>query len=257
MKNDALIRAGKDLIQYRDLLGFRPGKQTVLLKREYGNRHNLELFTSRNEIELGFTAYENKLYNKHITRKGNILVVGCSGGREAQVFAKAGHTVTAIDICKGMIERARYWARKYNLNIDYKVKDVCGYVPRKDSLNYITFTVYFLIIGKEKRISILRNLNKALMKRGLIFVIYRHPVISEHLLHDRQLLRRLAEENKYFEKNDFSFGGKMFGHQFSRKELRSEAQAAGFEVVDWSLGKPQWSRRKYGMAVLRKITPIN
>lgn len=56
------------------------------------------------------------------TLKGSrVLDVGCGGGLLAEALARAGATVTAIDLAPGMIEVARLHAREARLDIDYRV----------------------------------------------------------------------------------------------------------------------------------------
>jgi 2-polyprenyl-6-hydroxyphenyl methylase / 3-demethylubiquinone-9 3-methyltransferase len=50
-----------------------------------------------------------------------VLDVGCGGGLLAEALARAGATVTAIDLAPGMIEVARLHAREQGLEIDYRI----------------------------------------------------------------------------------------------------------------------------------------
>ena len=50
-----------------------------------------------------------------------VLDVGCGGGLLAESLARAGATVTAIDLAQGMIEVARLHALEARLDIDYRV----------------------------------------------------------------------------------------------------------------------------------------
>jgi len=50
-----------------------------------------------------------------------VLDVGCGGGLLAEALARAGATVTAIDLAPGMIEVARLHAAESALDIDYRV----------------------------------------------------------------------------------------------------------------------------------------
>jgi 2-polyprenyl-6-hydroxyphenyl methylase / 3-demethylubiquinone-9 3-methyltransferase len=50
-----------------------------------------------------------------------LLDVGCGGGLLAEALARAGATVTAIDLAPAMIDAARSHARASTLRIDYRV----------------------------------------------------------------------------------------------------------------------------------------
>jgi 2-polyprenyl-6-hydroxyphenyl methylase/3-demethylubiquinone-9 3-methyltransferase len=68
-----------------------------------------------NPVRLDFIA-------ARATLKGSrVLDVGCGGGLLAEALARAGATVTAIDLAPGMIEVARLHARESGLDIDYRV----------------------------------------------------------------------------------------------------------------------------------------
>lgn len=53
-----------------------------------------------------------------------IADIGCGGGLLAEGLARAGATVTALDLAPGMIEVARLHARGAGLKIDYRVESV-------------------------------------------------------------------------------------------------------------------------------------
>jgi 2-polyprenyl-6-hydroxyphenyl methylase/3-demethylubiquinone-9 3-methyltransferase len=52
-----------------------------------------------------------------------VLDVGCGGGLLCESLARAGATVTGIDLAAGMIEVARLHAASQNLKIDYRLED--------------------------------------------------------------------------------------------------------------------------------------
>src|SRR6476620_9353356 len=51
-----------------------------------------------------------------------VLVVGCGGGLLAEALARAGATVTAIDLAPSMVDTARMHALEAGLSIDYRVE---------------------------------------------------------------------------------------------------------------------------------------
>jgi 2-polyprenyl-6-hydroxyphenyl methylase / 3-demethylubiquinone-9 3-methyltransferase len=52
-----------------------------------------------------------------------VLDVGCGGGLLCESLARAGATVTGIDLAPGMIEVARLHAASQDLKIDYRLED--------------------------------------------------------------------------------------------------------------------------------------
>jgi 2-polyprenyl-6-hydroxyphenyl methylase/3-demethylubiquinone-9 3-methyltransferase len=63
-----------------------------------------------------------RFIGERVSLKGaRVLDVGCGGGLLAEVLARAGAHVTAIDLAPGMIEVARLHAREQRLAIDYRL----------------------------------------------------------------------------------------------------------------------------------------
>ena len=56
-------------------------------------------------------------------RGARVLDVGCGGGLLCEAFARAGASVTGIDLAPGMIEVARLHATEQALDIDYRLCD--------------------------------------------------------------------------------------------------------------------------------------
>ena len=70
-----------------------------------------------NPVRLGYIAARAPLASQRV------LDVGCGGGLLAEALARAGATVTAIDLAPGMIEVARLHAAESGLAIDYRTVD--------------------------------------------------------------------------------------------------------------------------------------
>ena len=68
-----------------------------------------------NPVRLGFISEQAGIPGRRI------LDVGCGGGLLAESLARAGATVTAIDLAPGMIEVARLHASGAGLAIDYRL----------------------------------------------------------------------------------------------------------------------------------------
>lgn len=60
-----------------------------------------------------------------------VVDVGCGGGLMAEALARAGATVTAIDLAPGMIEVARLHAAEQGVPVDYRVEAVEALAARQ------------------------------------------------------------------------------------------------------------------------------
>src|SRR5262245_48321253 len=68
-----------------------------------------------------------------------VLDVGCGGGLLAESLARAGASVTAIDLAPSMIETARLHALDSHLSIDYRVDSAEGLArAHADSFDVVT-----------------------------------------------------------------------------------------------------------------------
>jgi 2-polyprenyl-6-hydroxyphenyl methylase/3-demethylubiquinone-9 3-methyltransferase len=68
-----------------------------------------------NPVRLGFVARHARLAG------ARALDVGCGGGLLSEAMARAGATVTGIDLAPGMVEVARLHAAEEGLTVEYRV----------------------------------------------------------------------------------------------------------------------------------------
>jgi len=99
-----------------------------------------------------------------------LLDLGCGAGLYAELFCKAGFTVTAIDISKRSIEYATKTARANNLPIDYACKDYLS-LDYEDTFDLITL-IYcdFGVLSPANRSILLRKIKKS-MKPNAILIL--------------------------------------------------------------------------------------
>ena len=105
------------------------------------------------------------------TQKGkgklNILDLGCGPGLYAEIFAKAGHIVTGIDISKNSIEYAKQSAKDKKLDISYLNSD---YLRIKlESNNYdLVVMIYtdFGVLAPDERERLMKMVFRVLKKGG-------------------------------------------------------------------------------------------
>ena len=67
--------------------------------------------------------------------------IGCGSGRNTQKLAQANHNITAIDISKNMLEKAKLKTKKYNVNF------ICGdYINLEIKDNDFDFAIISLVL---------------------------------------------------------------------------------------------------------------
>lgn len=91
------------------------GKFDALASRFWDTRGEFRPLHLLNPVRARFIAERATLQG------ARVLDVGCGGGLLAESLARAGATVTAIDLAPAMIEVARLHAMEQKLDIDYRV----------------------------------------------------------------------------------------------------------------------------------------
>jgi len=96
------------------------GKFDALASRFWDERGDFRPLHLLNPVRSRFIC-------EHATVSGSsVLDVGCGGGLLCESLARAGGTVTGIDLAPGMIEVARLHAAHAALAIDYRVADAAS-----------------------------------------------------------------------------------------------------------------------------------
>ncbi|MCC7464282.1 MAG: bifunctional 2-polyprenyl-6-hydroxyphenol methylase/3-demethylubiquinol 3-O-methyltransferase UbiG [Gammaproteobacteria bacterium] len=94
--------------------------------------------------------------------------IGCGGGLLAEGLARAGGTVTAIDLAPGMIEVAALHAADQGLDIDYRVESVEGLAARAARFDVVTCME--MIEHVPDPAGLLRTLAMLLRPGGALFI---------------------------------------------------------------------------------------
>lgn len=217
---------------------------------------------------------ERELVERHVSRGGRILDIGCGGGREAVGFARLGYDVVAIDVAPRMIDAARRRASTLGIRIDFRVASVtdCDVVPdaRFDAA-FFAGSLHHLP-GRALRIQALRRLAAALKPDGVLIVMvhYREPrgLLSRSRLVDgaRMLARGVglhASEPGDGLMREVSAGSDpgraCFFHFYDGpRALRAELDAAGFSADEvrrgWWVCRPRRPCATVGAAFATSLT---
>jgi ubiquinone/menaquinone biosynthesis C-methylase UbiE len=96
---------------------------------------------------------------------------GCGEGRDSIFLAKMGFRVTGIDMAPSAVQRAKHWASKEGLEINFKVGDIINLPDEKDNCYDLAINIACLhmITDQKARNQHLREAHRILKKDGLYF----------------------------------------------------------------------------------------
>ena len=229
-----LIRLGS-FIQSLAVVTMRPDDLVTFGLETYAK--NVESLSRKELLEVGLNPEEKTLVQKLPMKKGQLLLLGVGGGREAIPLAKMGFKVTGLDFVPEMVEKARENALRQGL----KIKGLTQEISRLEApANYydvvwLSAAMYSCVPTRKRRIEMLKRIGKALKPRGY-FVCQFSWNSRSGSSRKVEVLRRafgfISLGNMWYEQGDMLSGNVEFLHQFSSEHsLKLEFKEGGFEVV--------------------------
>ncbi len=100
---------------------------------------------------------------------GSVLDLGCGQGRDALVFARAGHRVVGVDVSAVGIRQMRAAAKAEGLDVEGIVADICTYQPDEFFDVVILDRVLHMLPG-DARIPMLETAMEAVAPGGHLLV---------------------------------------------------------------------------------------
>lgn len=218
---------------------------TVLAK--YGQEE--ELTWHARAVDKGLHEEERRLVDKHLARRGKVLVVGCGGGREALALRDKGFEVTGIDFQPQMIERAKKIAEERKKGVSFLVMDACrldfpdasfdGVVMFGSVLTYIPF--------RKNRLASLRETRRILKPGGILILnfqsrnsslkyrVYFMLVNAWRRWKKKWLgLPSLEEGDRYgIHVSGARSKGWVYFHMYALDELLNDLREAGLNPIDY------------------------
>ena len=97
--------------------------------------------------------------------KKEFLDLGCGLGRHSIQFAKNGLNVYSFDISQDAIEKTREWAKKEQLNLDYKIGDMLNLPYKNEQFDCILCRNVISHTDTEGMKKVIKELNRV-MKKG-------------------------------------------------------------------------------------------
>lgn len=173
------------------------------------------------------TPDEMHVFIDKLPSEGNILDVGCAGGRDSKIFVDHGFHVTGIDLCEPFLEEA-------------KKRVPSGLFLKKDILELDFEEAYFdgiwacavlLHLEKKDLPKVLNDFYRILKTSGLMFIGVKQGE------GEQSVIDSLSDGNSRF----FSF--------YQKDEIEALVRAAGFDVIyseirddDTGRGEVKWIR---------------
>ena len=152
-----------------------------------------------------------ELFRERFT-KGSILDLGCGPGWTSLLLARAGYSVTGVDIAERMIEIARDRAVKENVEAEFHVSDMEELdLPKRDYDGVLFFDCLHHCPNYEE---VVRRAY-AHLKPGGVLILFETTWLHRYSPHAKQESKR--------------FGITELG--FSRRQLRRALRQAGFQKL--------------------------
>lgn len=182
--------------------------------------------------------YEERLLPL-LERHGNgrrLLDLYCGHGREAEIFARAGYAVTAVDAQTEVVARARRYAERAAFEASFVAADVEHWTPPAVDWHvlYTSLWMYSTIPDRAARLAWLARLASWLDDGGLLVlsVTPRPPGRGAAVRHAiARFTAWLSLNDRRPELGD-RFETWLFWHDFTRSEVLEEIDAAGLSLVD-------------------------
>lgn len=159
---------------------------------------------------------------KKLTEKwkvGKILDVGCSIGNSTLPFAKKGFDCFGLDFSHKMIQLAKKFSEKNNVQAKLSVGDML-FLPFKNSeFDYvISIAAFHHLDSVKKRLQALQEIKRVLENGGKIFLtVWNVPEI-----YGKERYISWRRKNKIY---------KRYYHFFSKEELKKLFEVSGFKEI--------------------------
>jgi 2-polyprenyl-3-methyl-5-hydroxy-6-metoxy-1,4-benzoquinol methylase len=191
----------------------------------------------KNEFIAGkLFEFEKKILKEDfaLTKQKKILVLFCGAGRESVEYARKGMKVTGIDHSKELINLAREYAIKNNLNVKY----ILGNIPYsvKGIEKYDIIVISFRMFGalsKNDRELLLEKCFKCLKNKGILFLSFKGINLKkENIPRFKKLAIKIRKLfNKEFDFDIYSdFWNEGVVQSFIEEDIKKEIKDTRFTI---------------------------
>lgn len=203
----------------------------------YGKPSSISFWTGADFIDSGLFPGEKELFEELKQKRGNLLLLGLGGGREAIFLARSGFQVTGVDFVKEMVDGAMANARQRKVEIKGEVQEISrlDFPACSFDVAWFSCSIYSAVPGKKARIAMLGRVGRLLVPGGhVVCFFYWNPSVGQGRFSWAvgRALSWITQGNFSCEKGDILKNNQEFLHAFSDPEdVRAEFAAAGFEVL--------------------------
>ncbi|MDW3191858.1 MAG: class I SAM-dependent methyltransferase [Cytophagales bacterium] len=238
---DNFINLGRFISESLSVAVLRPDDLVSFNERIYNDQKVVDSWISEDVVLRGLYDFEEYLLNTVPFSKGEVLVLGVGGGREAIALAKRGYQVTGIDFIPEMVEGAKKNAEKFGVRLKAFTADISALNFKnceEYDLVWLSTSLYSLIPSRKRRIAMLRSLNEAMKPGGYLVCQYKYEASNypPGLSIFSKWVGRIILGNMNYQIGDVIHSGTEYQHFFpSIESIESEFRDAGFETKDIKL----------------------
>ncbi len=197
---------------------------------DYDSERYLKIQWTRNDIaKFNYEITKKRLLdNLSPSKKDIILEIGCGPGTWTKIVSEKCGKLTAIDISKGMIEKAKKYVNKENIN--FVTEDFTTHKFNK-KFNKI-FSVRAIEYIKDKNVFI-DKCYKLVDNNGKLIIITKHSrSIWELKGISRKILKKLTPNLfRYDLKEKVSYSNLWWEKRINAYELQSSMKKSGFKNI--------------------------
>ena len=231
-----LLRLGS-FIQTLPVVIMKPDDLIEFSRQTYNKPTKIASWGDTSLVDSGLTEDEVDLLSKIPDKKGELLLLGLGGGREAIYLAKIGFNITGIDFIPGMVKQAIKNAAHHGINITGLVQEMSALdIPHESyDVVWLSKSMYSCIPTRKKRVAMVKRIHTSL-KPGGYFICQFHrdqsTQSSKKVIFLHRLIAFLTFGNFAYEPGDLLWLNIEFAHAFSSNSiLRSELEEGGFNVL--------------------------
>jgi SAM-dependent methyltransferase len=200
-------------------------------------------FYHREEQVLGgLMDWEERFFQRFISPRSRVLVVGSGSGRDLIALAQAGHHVSGVEPCAQPIATARRVLALLGLSADIHegfIEDVS--LPARFDAIVFSYFCYAYIPGTTQRMAALAAASRHLAPGGRLLFSFPRSSQRPRGLGLTRLAARLTRSDWCPATGDLlsfppAVDGKClvrYEHVFTRGELEREAVAAGLRIIHY------------------------
>jgi SAM-dependent methyltransferase len=185
---------------------------------------------------------DRQFVERHLTRVGRVIDLGCGTGRVGIPLGKLGHAVTGVDLSEEMLRVAGAKAAVAGVRLDRVKANIAALDVFRDQAfdaALCLFATLGMIAGADDRRRVIENAFR-LLKPGGLFVVHVHSrwhhlrTAAGRRWLGRDMCRTIAFDPNAGDWKMHHHAGQSGStmHLFTRREIAGLLLGAGFEIVE-------------------------